>query len=199
MRAMLLMPLLLSLMACNTTRPFFYAVVEPEPVAAPQPEYRAPSNSYRAHYTHKALDDYANQIAMELMRNLGSLSKGETLAVASFVELDNSLNTTSVLGNQVAEKLIAQMQSYGITLVDYKATGDITVTAQGDLVFSRQLEDLASKQHIDYVLAGTLSRHHRGVDVSSRIISMQDRSVVSSASNFIPGFVVASLRPKLAH
>lgn len=155
--------------------------------------FRSPGNSYQASYIHKSLDDYAEQMAMQLVGNMQGLAQTRRMAVASFVELDANLKQTSVLGNQLAEKLMAQMQGFGLPVVDFKAMEQIQIGAQGDLLFSRDVSELARQQDIDLVLSGTLVRNARGVQIHARILSMQDRQLVASANGFIPAVVVDSL------
>lgn len=154
-----------------------------------------PLNSYQPRYTHKKLDDYAEQITMELMKRARSLHGGSRVGIASFVELDASLETTSPLGNQLAESFIKEVQEYGVPVVDFKTRGGVRVTPSGDLAFSRDSWDL-SKVPLDYVLSGTMLRNEKGVNVSARIVSVDDNVVVASASGFIPHFVVNSVIPE---
>ena len=101
-----------------------------------------------------------------------------------------------MLGNQLAEMFIGEVQEYGMSVVDFKLTGGINVQADGDFVFSRDSRALARELAVDYVLSGTLIENEKGVKVNARIVSMNNRVVVSSASLFIPHFVVEQLNPK---
>lgn len=155
-----------------------------------------PKQLYKPDYTHKSLSDYAEQLAMELMNKGRQLSAHSLVGVTSFVRLDDTLNRSNVLGNQLSELFINEIQEYGISVVDFKVTGDISVRSDGDFVFSRDTYDLANNLAVDFVLSGTLIRNEKGVKVNARIISMNNRVVVSSATLFIPHFVVEALEPK---
>ena len=100
-----------------------------------------------------------------------------------------------MLGNQLSESFITELQEFGMSVVDFKTTNSIRVTKQGDFVFSRDFEELQAHQAIDFVLSGTLSYTDRGVIVNARIIGLKDKVVVSSAQGFIPHFVVQSMYP----
>ena len=155
-----------------------------------------PKQLYKPDFTHKSLSDYAEQLTMELMGNSRLLTSQSLIGVASFVRLDSTLNRSNVLGNQLAELFIGEIQQYGVSVVDFKATGDVRVRADGDFVFSRDVRELADDLAIDYVLSGTLIRNEKGVKVSARIVSTRNRVVVSTASLFIPHFVVEELDAK---
>lgn len=176
------------------------ATTAQEPAAAPSTPSMAylkrPSNLYQAQYLHKTLDGYAQQLAMDLVANLRDKDPHKRLAVASLVELSSSLQDTTLLGNLMAEKLITEMQVLGLTVVDYKAMDLIKVGAQGDLVFSRKVKELARRQQVDYVLSGTMVRQGRGVQIQARIIALDDKKVISTASGFVPGMVVSTLYPE---
>ncbi len=155
-------------------------------------------NAYRATYTHKRLADYAEQLAMELMQRLTVRGdKAELhIGVASFVELSASLRRTSPLGNKLAESLIAEVQAYGVPVVDYKAMNVVELDAQGDYLFSRQRSRLPKGRRIDYVLAGTIERSGRGATINARIVSLAGGEVIASASGFVPQVVIQDLFPR---
>ena len=155
-----------------------------------------PKQLYKPDFTHKSLSDYTEQLTMKLMNNGRMLSSSSLIGVASFVRLDSTLNQTNVLGNQLAELFINEVQEYGISVVDFKTTGNISVRADGDFVFSRDARKLADDLSVEYVLSGTLIRNEKGVKVNARIVSMNNRVVVSTASQFIPHFVIEELNPK---
>lgn len=196
------------------------AVAEPEPQPVPKPEtglrYRpeperkpmteegaqkkalwlTPKTMYRPGFTHKSLADYAEQLAMKLVGNARQLSESTLVGVASFVELNSNLQTSSVTGNQLAEMFIVEMQQFGVSVVDYKLAESINVLPQGDFVFSRKARELADDLSLDYILSGTLIRNEKGVRVNARIVSTKNRAVVSSATLTIPHFVIDELSPR---
>ncbi|WJG08299.1 FlgO family outer membrane protein [Aliiglaciecola sp. LCG003] len=157
--------------------------------------YRSPPSLYKPAYSHKSLIDYAEQLTMELVKNGRYLTTHSRVGVASFVNLDAGLKQTSALGNQLSELMISEVQSFGVPVVDFKTTDNITVGPSGDMVFSREAAKLADNLTVDYVLSGTLIQNEKGVRVNARIIAMDSKLVVSSASIMIPHFVVQSLQP----
>jgi TolB-like protein len=154
------------------------------------------NNTYRPNFTHKSISDYAEQLAMQLMQNTSKLNTQSLVGIASFVMLDGSLQRTNVLGNQMAELFISEVQQYGMSVVDFKVMNGIQISDNGDYIFSRDTDELASKLALDYVLSGTMIQNEQGVKVSARIVSTSNKVVVSSAKVFIPHFVIEALNPR---
>jgi TolB-like protein len=146
----------------------------------------------RTRYSHKQISHYVEQMAMKMVNNK-SLEINAPIAVASFVQFDSTLNRTNILGNQIAESFIYELQQYHLPVVDYKLTGAIHITPKGDFSFSRDVKLLAKDQQIGYVLSGTLTRAKGGVVVNARIIGLTSKVVVASSQSFIPGFVLNAL------
>lgn len=161
---------------------------------AVEPGYRDPLRSgFSPSQTHKRLNDYASQLAMELMDKTTRLTQDDRVGVTSFVRLTQSLQEGTVLGNQLSEYLIAELQDFGLAMIDFKLAGNITVTPYGDFVLSRKANALAKQVGIDHVVTGTIIEDDRGVRVNARIVSMQDKQVVASANIYIPAFIVMDL------
>lgn len=131
------------------------------------------------------MDFFIEGLTEQLLTSNQYLSAKTPLAVTSFVDLQQ-MNETNWLGNTVTEGFMYQMQQRGFTVVDYKATGAIKVTSDGDFAISRNWRDLAGEQPVDYVLTGTMLRQGAGVLVNARIIGMRSRVVIASAQGFLP-------------
>lgn len=99
------------------------------------------------------LDFFVDSMTEDLMKSNTSVTARTPIAVTSFVDLQN-MDTTNWLGNSVTEGFIHQLQQRGFQVVDFKTTGSIQVTHQGDFAFSRDWKDLAQQQEIQYVLTG---------------------------------------------
>jgi TolB-like protein len=131
------------------------------------------------------LDFFIESMTEDLMISNTSVSARTPIAVTSFVDLQN-MDATNWLGNSVSEGFIHQFQRRGFKVVDYKTTGNIQVTQQGDFAQSRDWKDLAQEQEIQYVLTGTMLRQEGGVLVNARVVGMQSRVVVATAQGFLP-------------
>lgn len=111
------------------------------------------------------------------------------VAIASFVNL-HDVESTNWLGNQLSESFIHELQRHGLIVVDFKTTGHIRVTEDGDYVFSRDWKELPERQIIDYIVAGTMMEQEGGIIVNARMIGMQSRVVVATAQSYIPNWVL---------
>lgn len=161
--------------------------------------YRDPIRSgFSPSQTHKRLNDYASQLAMSLMDNATRLTHQDLVGVASFVRLNRSLQETTILGNQLSEYLIAELQTFGLSVVDFKLANGLAVTPYGDLALSRDGVDLAKQVAMDHIVTGTLIEDARGVRVNARIIAVDNRQIVASATLYIPAFMVTSLNQQAA-
>ena len=159
-----------------------------------EPGYKDPlHHGYAPAQTHKRLNDYASQLAMELMDNATRLTQQDMVGVASFVRLNQSLSDSTVLGNQLSEYLITELQDFGLAVVDFKLAGGITVTPVGDFVLTRDGAALAKQVEMDHVVTGTIIEDDRGVRVNARIVSLENKQVVASANVYIPAFIVMDL------
>lgn len=136
-----------------------------------------------------AINDVVKGLAYQMLSSSSFVNAKTPVAVASFVDLKD-LETTNWLGNQLAEGFVHELQHHGLVVVDYKTTGHIRVTKDGDYVFSRDWQELPERQIIDYVVAGTMVEQEDGVLVNARMIGIQSKVVVATAQSFIPAWVL---------
>jgi len=107
------------------------------------------------------------------------------IAVTSFVNL-NTLENTNWLGQQIAEDLVHELYRRGEVVLDYKLTGSIKVTPEGDFVFSRDWTELSKRVPASRILTGTMSRNEKGIVINARIVSLKTRMVEATAQGFVP-------------
>ena len=86
----------------------------------------------------------------QLMERKSLTTLSEPIAVASFVDLD-TLKDTNWMGLQIEESFIYELNRRGEVVVDFKTTGNIQVTPQGDFVMSRNYKDLSSRLPISRI------------------------------------------------
>ncbi|MDX1677664.1 FlgO family outer membrane protein [Arsukibacterium sp.] len=140
--------------------------------------------------SHKQLDDYVAELAMQLYHASSAPIAEARVAVAGFAELTPARNNLHPLGNALSERFLQQMPRYGVTMVDHKLTGRITLTADGDAVFSNKAGQVAASQQIDYILSGTVQHSQRGAQVNVRLMNLKSKAVLATASQLIPQFVL---------
>ena len=136
-----------------------------------------------------AINDVVKGLAYQMLESSSFVTAKTPVAVASFVELDD-LETTNWLGNQLAESFVHELQRHGLVVIDFKTTGHIRVTKEGDYVFSRDWKELPERQIIDYIVAGTMIEQENGIIVNARMIGIQSKVVVATAQSFIPHWVL---------
>lgn len=147
-------------------------------------------------FTYKSVQDYAGQLAMNLVKNANGLTSEARIGVTSFVKLDYTLQNTTILGNQLAEYSISEIQQFGLNVVDFKLMPAIQVSTRGDLAFSRDVLKLANQNVMDHVLSATMIEKVDGVFINARIIALGTNRVVSSASVLVPNFVARQIEPQ---
>lgn len=136
----------------------------------------------------KSLNDYAQQLVMEL-NTQQAINK--PVAVASFVDFDQSLRTTNSIGNQLAEAVLVELGQLGYPTADINADKNISMNARGNFVFSR-----AQKERMkDYccVLSGNLIYEQSGVRVNAKLIDLDSRRILGASTLTIPYFVIDHL------
>lgn len=142
-----------------------------------------------------AINDVVKGLAFQMLESSSFVNPKTPIAVASFVNLKD-LESTNWLGNQLAENFVHELQRHGMIVVDYKTTGHIRVTKDGDYAFSRDWKELPERQIIDYVVTGTMLEQEDGLLVNARMIGMQSRVVVATAQSFIPSWVLGDVVTK---
>ncbi|KZX75137.1 hypothetical protein A3715_23175 [Oleiphilus sp. HI0009] len=134
---------------------------------------------------HKDVNYFVRGLMQDLMANLSFVNDKTPIAVSSFVLLDSNYQETNLLGLQISESLIHEVNKFGIPVIDFKSTSDIQVTNSGDFFFSKDPNKLAENLPIQFVIAGTLAQQQGGYIVNARIIGVSSKAVVSSAQAFI--------------
>lgn len=177
--------LLLMLTACSS------APDEEPPAEAQLIDVTHEDEGYGFH-THQIVKDYTDRLAHDLLRKYqGNTMK--PMVVTSFVTFDGSLKNTQKLGNIISESLLGQVQEYGVPVVDIHLMGGVNITSSGDFVFSRDVNEIIYAEGIEYVLSGVLIKGERGFTVNARIMQLSSKTVISTASTFIPTFVVDAI------
>jgi len=136
-----------------------------------------------------AINDVVKGLAYQMLESSSFVTAKTPVAVASFVDLKD-LESTNWLGNQLAESFVHELQRHGLLIVDFKTTGHIRVTGEGDYVFSRDWKELPERQIIDYVVTGTMIEQKGGILVNARMIGIKSKVVVATAQSFIPAWVI---------
>lgn len=144
------------------------------------------------------LSEYIEQISNKLIANLSNETKHAVVGITSFVDFSNDLGTLTPVGNIVAEHFTTELFQNGFTVSDYKVKSAISVTPQGDFVFSRNADKLGSSESMTHVLTGTIMYQQTGLLINARIVNFDNKWVISTASGFIPYFILDTVIPQNA-
>lgn len=140
------------------------------------------------------LNDYVEQMIMDFRFNAPFTTP---IAVASFVEFDETLTKTNSLGNQIAEAFLIEMTQAGYPVADINTSGWIEMNANGGFVFTRQQE--VGFEDICCALAGNLIYQSNGVLVNSKVFNIKTKRILAASSTVIPYFVIEHLGQTQTH
>ena len=139
------------------------------------------------------LNEYTQQMAMDLSADLLNADLKGAIVVASFVFRDETLSMTNSFGNELAEYFINDLQNIGLQVSDINVTGTLDSTDKGTFAFSRYQYDMFRDTDIAYVLTGTMVKTMNGLMVNARIIELKNKNIVASCSKIIPDILLAQM------
>ena len=129
---------------------------------------------------------YVRGLMQDLVANLQYVNAKTPVAVVSFVMLDSDYNQANLLGIQLSESLIHEIHKFGIPVIDFKTTGFIRITEQGDFAFSKDYQDFTNEIPARYIVGGTMLKNADGYLINARIVGVKSQAVVASAQSLIP-------------
>lgn len=186
--------------ATTASQPAVYNTLSERPVAAPsqfQPvSFSSLSQNAIAHSPADKLtiQHFVRGMVQEMVISMQDVNEQTPVAVASFLYLDTDYSEGTMLGNQVAESFMHELHNFGVKILDYKLTNYIRVTPTGDLVHSRNYEELGGTLQARYALGGTLTKHKDGVLVHARMVEFETKVVVASAQTLMPANIINALQ-----
>ncbi|MGJ8681937.1 FlgO family outer membrane protein [Paraglaciecola sp.] len=160
------------------------------PPAEPDPDSITDQSLFSTSLHFNLLNDYVEQMALDIRQDLADTKLSFPIAVASFVHLDSSLTNTDTLGNQLSEQFISELRDMGLAVSDHRITGNLQVTPKGDFAFSRDTKQLKSSHNVGYVLTGTMTKQMNGMLINARVVGLTSNMVVASSSKLIPNVVL---------
>lgn len=108
-----------------------------------------------------------------------------TMLVATLVELD-SLTESSSLGRSVSEQVQARLTQRGYSVIEMKLRGQMLVKKnQGELMLSRELQDLRKTHQAEAVVVGTYTLARNLVYINLKMIDA-DNVVIGAHSYALP-------------
>ena len=135
--------------------------------------------------SHEGLKPYADRLVEEVVRSVPDSGEKPRVAIATPVDVA-SLEHTDWLGRELAEYFVAGLHRQGYRVLEYKLTGWLEITPNGDYIYSRNWQKLAGKANITHILSGTMSRNDDGVMIYGRLVNMKNSVVEGASDIFIP-------------
>jgi len=127
------------------------------------------------------------ELCQELVRNLlknKSYEKlhGKTMVVTTFSDINNLEHPTR-FGRTLAETLLSTLSQNGIKVQEFRTATAINLAPQkGELLLTRNPEELKNSIRAEAVLTGTFSETPTTVIVNARIIDFKTRTTLSATS-----------------
>lgn len=90
------------------------------------------------------------------------------------------------MAQQIQEGLISAVSQHGAQVTEYRTTRALRLQNEQEIMLSRELDQLARNQQIDYFLTGTYSEVDGGLMVNARLILLRDSSVYAAATHYFP-------------
>jgi len=148
------------------------------------------SNGYGHEYSFNGeksliLTEVVSKMADQLLYNYESQFHNESIALTSLVDLNNH-QSTNWLGQTISEQFIHELHIRKLRVVDFKLTGNIQVTKEGEFAMTRDWKKLNKDVSVTRILTGTMSRNEEGVILNIRIVNASSSVVESTSSAFIP-------------
>ena len=138
----------------------------------------------QSNYQKNPADRFGTQfLAKEIYRNLRTptVINAPTI-VTSFVDL-NELEKTSVFGRLMAEKMLNELNRKGFHVVEVRRAQDLFIKKSvGEMILTRDINELASITKARTVLAGTYVATSEGVIINARLIDIKSPEILSSVS-----------------
>jgi len=155
-----------------------------------KPGLKTEANGYGAQYTFNGekslmLSEVVSKMSDQLLYNFPKRYRNETIALTSIVDL-NDHSLTNWLGQTISEQFFHELHIRKLRIIDFKLTGDIQLTQNGEFALTRDWKKLNKNLDVQRILAGTMSRNEEGMIINVRIVNTENNIVEATSSAFIP-------------
>ena len=151
-----------------------------------EPYQATPSSEFK----QTNINQYIRSMVHDLIATMDYADKSSVFGVTTFVYADSDLKQLPHYSHHIAESIQHELHMFGLPVIDFKSTGALRVTADGDFIRSRDYKELKGQVRMDYVVAGTLTPQSDGVWVNAKIIGIESSALVASSQLFIPNTVL---------
>lgn len=135
-------------------------------------------------YSHASIFDITRELTQELLANLQDESAiSSTCIITTFVRLDD-LKTTDRLGRLLAEGMGNELVKAGVAVTEIRNANAVSVhPTTGELILSRDKNELKGYVDAGCALSGTYSVGERSVAISARLLNLRTNRIIAVASN----------------
>jgi len=132
-----------------------------------------------------SLSNQIEKLAKILYKQLPKDSAKGPIIVTTFVDLNNFYRTCP-LGRLLTEELIGDLQRLGLNIIEMRRSNAIFVKQRfGEFALSRDVNQLAKKWRVRYILVGTYFEKGGFLIINARLVSKKGDEIISSASTII--------------
>ncbi|VAX18256.1 hypothetical protein MNBD_NITROSPINAE04-560 [hydrothermal vent metagenome] len=148
------------------------------------------------------LQSMSRDMARKISEPLLSSNDDTTVAVATFVDVDN-MYRAATFGRYMTEQVMAEIARMGYNVVELRVTPDFYVDVRiGELGLSREMSRLMNDKKVDAVVVGTYVRAADNVVVNARLVRGDTRRVAGASSMIVDAskknkFVTAMLKNEI--
>ncbi|MCF1426542.1 MAG: hypothetical protein LPD71_04435 [Shewanella sp.] len=165
---MKLLPLFLFVWACAAQTSI------PDPMSL-QHEYDKPPRS--------AVNHLASRTVLELVINNDALRPSQPVVVATPVMAGN-MRDINALGQQLQQSMMAELHNNHFNVVDVNVAEAMRITDIGNLLLTRDWQQLPGEMLVEYGLVSTMSLDVHGLQLNARLIDLANNRVVAAASAY---------------
>lgn len=174
-----MLSILMAMAACSSTEPEQYTVAQ----QTVEDFGQVPALGNVEYHTSQLADELFSRIRPDRDFRFAVVS---FVPVGSLKHASDHQHSMMLLGHQLSEGLVTEASRRGFITQDYKVTNDILITNNSEYVMSRDVNRLAPLQNVDFYIAGTITEQQEGAIVNARIIHVESKDVVASATKFFP-------------
>lgn len=128
----------------------------------------------------------SNYNAVDKLLAKGKVDRNSLLIVATVVDI-NHIENSSPLGRTISEQVVSRLVEYHMQLIEMKLRNNIYIKNDtGELMLSRNVEDLAKQVKADAVIVGTYSNSYDTVYVNLKIINPLTNVIISTVDYKLP-------------
>ena len=127
----------------------------------------------------------ADELAHELTNQSVLFAEDVPVVVMTPVMADN-FNQTVNFSTVLQQSLMTALKMRGYQVTDVNVTDALKVTSKGEFMLARDWQMLPHNLSVEHVIVSTVDLNQNGVVLNSRVVDVNDNSVLSAAEATMP-------------